>query len=73
MIVDATLPAVVQAYLRAVLVDRAHLLLLSFSLDWQLQAAHGDAAFHGIDLDGAEGTRALRDLFIGLPLENATN
>jgi signal transduction histidine kinase/ActR/RegA family two-component response regulator len=70
VIVDATLPAVVQAYLRAVLVDRAHLLLLSFSLDWQLQAAHGDAAFHGIDLDSADGTRALRDLFIGLPLDH---
>jgi signal transduction histidine kinase/ActR/RegA family two-component response regulator len=69
VIIDGTLPAVVQAYLRAVLVDRAHLLLLSFSLDWQLQAAHGDAAFHGVDVDVAEGTRALRDLFIGLPLD----
>jgi signal transduction histidine kinase/ActR/RegA family two-component response regulator len=73
VIVDATLPAVVQAYLRAVLVDRAHLLLLSFSLDWQLQAAHGDAAFHGVDVDDAEGTRALRDLFIGLPLDRDQN
>jgi signal transduction histidine kinase/ActR/RegA family two-component response regulator len=67
MIVDATLPAVVQAYLRAVLVDRAHLLLMSFSLDWQMRAVHGDAAFHGIDI--ADGARELRDLFIGLPLD----
>ena len=69
MIIDATVPTVAQAYLRAVLVDRAHLLLLSFSLDWQLQATHGDAAFHGIDPGAADGTRALRDLFIGLPLD----
>lgn len=69
MIVDAALPAVAQAYLRAVMIDRAHLLLLSFSLDWQLQAAHGDAEFHGVDLDAPDAAHALRDLFIGLPLD----
>src|SRR6185312_5434154 len=70
MIVDASLPAVVQAYLRAVLVDRAHLLLLSFSLGWQLRAAHGDAAFYGLDVDAPDGARALQDLFTGLPLDH---
>ena len=70
MIVDASLPAVVQAYLRAVLIDRAHLLLLSFSPDWHLRAAHGDAAFYGLDVDAADGTHALRDLFTGLPLDH---
>ena len=70
MIIDASLPAVVQAYLRAVLVDRAHLLLLSFSLGWELRAAHGDAAFYGLDVDAPDGARALQDLFTGLPLDH---
>lgn len=70
MIVDATLPAVVQAYLRAVLVDRAHLLLLSFSTDWTLRGAHGDAAFYGFAPETAEGLRPLQDLFVGLPLDH---
>jgi signal transduction histidine kinase/ActR/RegA family two-component response regulator len=69
VIVDAALPAVAQAYLRAVLIDRAHPLLLSFSPDWQLQAAHGDAEFHGVDPGAPDAAQALRDVFTGLPLD----
>lgn len=69
MIVDATLPAIVQDYLRAALVERAHLLLLEFAADWSLRAAHGDAAWYGIDPHGVGGCSPLRDLFVGLPTD----
>lgn len=69
MIVDATWPAVVQAYLRAVLVDRAHLLLFSFAPGWRLLGVQGDPAFYGLVPDGPDGLRALQDLFVGLPLD----
>ncbi|HEU4665914.1 MAG TPA: ATP-binding protein [Dokdonella sp.] len=69
MIVDANWPPVVQAYLRAVLVDRAHLLLLSFAPGWRLLAMQGDPAFYGLSPDTPGGLRPLRDLFIGLPLD----
>lgn len=69
MIGDAALPEVVQAYLRALLVDRAHLLLLSFAPEWRLRGAHGDGAWYGVDPDAPDGCATLRDLFLGLPLD----
>jgi len=69
MIVDAAWPVVVQAYLRAVLVDRTHLLLLSFAPGWHLLDLQGDPAFYGLALEAPDGLRSLQDLFVGLPLD----
>jgi signal transduction histidine kinase/ActR/RegA family two-component response regulator len=66
-----TLPAAVESYLHAVLVQRAHPLLLSFDAGWRLRDAQGDAAFYGIDMaDSAHSVRDIEDLFIGLPLDD---
>lgn len=69
MIIDATLPAAAQSYLRAVLVDRAHLLLLEFAPGWRLLGTHGDGAWYGVDPHAPDGCAPLRDLFVGLPLD----
>jgi signal transduction histidine kinase/ActR/RegA family two-component response regulator len=67
---ETPLPARVDTYLRAVLFQRAHPLLLSFDAGWQLRDAQGDAAFYGIDIaDTARGVRDIEDLFIGLALD----
>ena len=72
MIGDRTWPPEVEAWLRAVLIERAHPLLLSFGADWQLRDACGDAAFHGIDPGASElSLRQLQDLFIGMPLDGS--
>lgn len=69
MIVDATWPPAVQAYLRAVLLDRTHLLLLSFAQGWRLLGLQGDPAFYGLEPEARDGLRPLQDLFVGLPLD----
>lgn len=70
MIPDGTWPPLIEAWLRSVLIEQAHPLLLSFDADWQLHDARGDAAFHGIDLgESGRGLQQLQDLFIGLPLD----
>jgi signal transduction histidine kinase/ActR/RegA family two-component response regulator len=68
---EATLPPSVESYLRTVLIQRAHPLLLSFDAGWQLRDAQGDAAFYGIDIaDSASSVRDIEDLFLGLPLDD---
>jgi signal transduction histidine kinase/CheY-like chemotaxis protein len=71
MSAETTLPAPVESYLRAVLIQRAHPLLLSFDAGWHLRDAQGDAAFYGIDIAGsARSLHDIEDLFIGLPLDD---
>jgi hypothetical protein len=68
--IDAPLPARVDAYLRSVLFQRAHPLLLSFDAGWRLRDAQGDASFYGIDIaNTARGVRDIEDLFIGLDVD----
>lgn len=68
---EARLPPSVESYVQAVLVQRAHPLLLSFDAGWHLRDAQGDAAFYGIDIaDTANSVRDIEDLFIGLPLDD---
>ena len=62
-------PPRVEDYLRELFWQRVHALLLTFDAGWQLRDIRGDAAFYGIDGgDPGRGVEALRDLFIGLPL-----
>ena len=52
------------------LFERAQPLLLQFDEKWQLVNLHGDAARFGFTVDDADsGVRQLRDLFLGMPLE----
>lgn len=68
---SARLPAATEKYLRTILIDRAHPLLLCFDAGWHLRDVQGDAAFYGIDVaDPRHGVRELQDLFIGLPLDD---
>lgn len=72
MIDLANLPPRAGQYLRTLLLERAHVLVLGLARDWSLRAVWGDAAFHGIDPAAPDaGLGALRDLFIGLD-ESAT-
>jgi hypothetical protein len=65
-----TVPPRVELYLRELFWQRVHPLLLCFDPDWRLRDIHGDAAHYGIDVDDpAHGVQGLRDLFIGLPLD----
>ena len=67
----ARFPDRVEAYLRTVLVGRAHPLLCTFDAGWGLRDVQGDAAFYGIDSDDPErGVRELQDLFIGLAIDD---
>ncbi len=71
MILDDALPQPVESWLRSVLIEQAHPLLLSFDADWQLRDARGDAAFYGIDVAASgHGLQQLQDLFIGLPFDD---
>jgi signal transduction histidine kinase len=66
----SAIPARVETYLRELFWQRVHPLLLSFDSGWHLRDIHGDAAHYGIDSGNpAQGTQLLRDLFIGLPLD----
>jgi signal transduction histidine kinase/ActR/RegA family two-component response regulator len=66
----STVPPRVERYLRELFWQRVNPLLLCFDPDWRLRNIHGDAAHYGIDVDDpAHGVQGLRDLFIGLPLD----
>ncbi|MGH8172861.1 MAG: ATP-binding protein [Rhodanobacteraceae bacterium] len=66
----SAVPARVETYLRELFWQRVHPLLLSFDGTWNLRDIHGDAAHYGIDsANPAQGAQVLRDLFIGLPLD----
>jgi signal transduction histidine kinase len=65
MTAAASWPAAIEDYLREVLIERAHPLLLAFDSDWRLRHAQGDASFYGID--SADPARGLQELFVGLP------
>ena len=66
----SAVPARVETYLRELFWQRVHPLLLTFDAGWHLRDIHGDAAHYGIDsADPAQGTQLLRDLFIGMPLD----
>lgn len=68
----SALPVAVEDYLGRLLRARARPLLLSFNADWQLVDVHGDADYHGFDADDpALIVRQLRDLFLGLQLDEA--
>lgn len=71
MSVAMTLPATLETWLRDVLFDRAHPLLLRFGAGWQLREVQGDSAFYGLDTGTLDGVREIADLFIGLPLDTA--
>jgi signal transduction histidine kinase/ActR/RegA family two-component response regulator len=60
----------VERHVARFLFERAHLLLLEFDEDWHPVNLHGDALRFGFDADNAlAGTLQLRDLFIGMPLD----
>lgn len=64
------LPLSVRRRLRELLLEQAHPLVLSFAGQWELCGVHGDAAWYGIDAgSAAERLDALRDLFVGLELD----
>jgi len=66
----AAIPASVEGYLRDLFWRRVHPLLLCFDTDWQLRDIHGDAAHYGIDsTEPGRGVQTLRDIFLGMPLD----
>lgn len=65
-------PAAVERYLQRALRERARPLMLSFDRAWQLREALGDAAHFGVDARaGSADVALLRDLFLGLPEDEA--
>lgn len=70
----SAIPLSVERYLRELFWQRVHPLLLSFDANWRLRDVYGDAAHYGVDAgDPFGGVNALRDLFIGLPLDEPQN
>lgn len=65
-------PAAVERYVQRVLRERSHPLMLSFDRAWQLREALGDARHFGVDArPGSADVALLRDLFLGLPGDEA--
>jgi signal transduction histidine kinase len=65
-----SLSPLIERYLHEALMQSAAPLVLSFEGDWKLVAAEGDATRFGLELGvGGKGLAVLRDLFLGLPLD----
>jgi signal transduction histidine kinase/CheY-like chemotaxis protein len=67
---SAAIPPLVAAYLRDILIQAASPLVLTFGPDFALRGAAGDATRIGIE--PAAAAAALRELFTGMPLDEAT-
>lgn len=64
--VDA-LPARVRDFLREILLERAHVLVLGLGKDWSLREVLGDAGWHELDIAQPGALLAsLHDLFVGI-------
>jgi two-component system, sensor histidine kinase len=65
-----SVPSRVSDYLCELFWQRVRALLLSFDAGWRLRDIRGDAAYYGVDCgDPEKSVQMLRDLFIGLPLD----
>jgi signal transduction histidine kinase/CheY-like chemotaxis protein len=67
---SAAIPPLVAAYLRDILIQAASPLVLSFGPRFELRGAAGDSTRIGIEPAAAAG--ALRELFTGMPVDEAT-
>ena len=65
-----SIPSRVSEYLCDLFWQRGRALLLSFDAGWRLRDIRGDAVYYGVDGSNPEkSVQMLRDLFIGLPLD----
>ena len=67
---SAAIPPLVAAYLRDILIQAASPLVLTFAADFTLRGAAGDATRIGVE--PAAAAAALRELFTGMPVDEAT-